>query len=72
MRNYQEEAISALRQLHNESHEVPTARLLETKPTARRWSGGWQPPGELAGGLGTAAPQGNAQANDDNLRNTQT
>ena len=63
MWNYQEEAINVLRQLHNESHEVPTARLFDTKTTEHRWYGGWQPPGELAGGLGTAAPQGNAQAN---------
>ena len=63
MRNYQEEASNALRQLHNESHEVPTARRFETQPTEHRLSGGRQTPGELAGGLGTAAPQGNAQAN---------
>ena len=63
MWNYQEEAINVLRQLHNESHEVPTARLFETKPTEHRWSGGRQTPRELAGGLGTAATQGNAQAN---------
>ena len=63
MWNYQEEAMDALRQLHDESHDCPTARLFETKPTEHRSSGGWQPPGEIAGGLGTAAPQGNAKAN---------
>ena len=63
MWNYQEEAISVPRQLHNESHEVPTARLFETKPTEHRRSGGRQTPGELAGGRGTSALQGNAQAN---------
>ena len=63
MWNYQEEAMNVLRQLRKESHEVPTARLFETKPTEHRWSGGRQTPGELAGGLGTAATQGNAQAN---------
>ena len=45
------------RQMHNESQKVPTVRLFETKPTEHRWSGGWQPPGEIAGGPGTAAPR---------------